>query len=132
MKEWVKSWNSSNAPSKQRKYRYNAPLHIRNKLMHVHLSPELRKKYSLRQIGVRKGDTVKILRGDNKNKSGKVSKVMLKTEKVYIEGIETMKKDGSSVQVPIKPSNLMITDLVLDDKKRKAKLEMKNKGKEKK
>lgn len=132
MKEWVKNWIASKNPSKQRKYRHNAPLHIRHKLMHVHLSPELRTKYDFRQFGVRKGDTVLIMRGDHKKKSGKVSRVMLKVEKVYIEGIVTIKKDGSTVQVPIKPSNLMITNLDLEDKRRKAKLEFKTKGKEKK
>tara|TARA_Y100000310_G_C20116863_1_gene549662 strand:+ start:116 stop:514 length:399 start_codon:yes stop_codon:yes gene_type:complete len=132
MKEWIKSWNASKNPSKQRKYRYNAPLHIKQKLMHVNLSLELRKKYDYRQFGIRKGDTVTIMRGDHKKKSGKVSKVMLKVEKVYIEGVETIKKDGSTVQVPIKPSNLRITSLDLEDKKRRKKLEMKIKDKEKK
>ena len=53
------TWNASKQPRKQRKYRYNAPLHTKQKFLQVHLSPELRKKYSLRNILVKKGDKVK-------------------------------------------------------------------------
>ncbi|MCW1309534.1 MAG: 60S ribosomal protein L26, partial [Candidatus Nanoarchaeia archaeon] len=38
MKYWSKKWKSSKKPSKQRKYRYNAPLHIRRKFLSVNLS----------------------------------------------------------------------------------------------
>ncbi len=125
--EWSKSWNGSKQPRKQRKYRFNAPLHIKQKLMHVHLSPELRKKYDQRQILIRKGDKVKVMRGQYKNKTGEISKVMLKVEKIYIEGIDNVKKDGSTVPIGFKASNLMITNLNLEDKKRKSKLKVEEK-----
>ena len=44
-KDWNKTWNSSTQPRKQRKFRHNAPIHIRRKLMSSTLSKELRKKY---------------------------------------------------------------------------------------
>lgn len=130
--EWSKDWNASIRPNKQRKYKFNAPLHVKQSLLGVHLSSELRKKYSLRNITVRKGDKVKILRGQYKKKSGKVNKVLLKNQKVYVEGIEITKKDGNKVQVPLHPSNLMITELDMTDKYRKAKIEKKKNTKEKK
>ena len=130
--EWSKSWNGSKQPRKQRKYRFNAPLHIKQKLMHVHLSPELRTKYGRRQILVRKGDKVKIMRGQHKNKSGEISRVMLKFEKIHIQGIDNVKKDGSTAPIGFKASNLMITILFLEDKIRKAKLKVKAKVEEKK
>jgi len=112
---------------KQRKVRYNAPLHVRQKYMHVHLSPELRKKYGVRNIMLKKGDKVKILRGQFKKKEVAVDRIDLKREKVYLNEVEFIKKDGSKTPYPLNPSNLMITTLNLSDKKRKAKLELKSK-----
>jgi len=127
--KWSKDWNASKRPNKQRKYRFNAPLHVKHTFLGTHLSPELRKKYGTRSITLRKGDKVKILRGQYKKKSGKVNKVLVQSQKIYIEGMEITKKDGSKVMVPFQPSNLMITELELTDKYRKEKLE---KTKEKK
>jgi len=41
---------------------------------------------------------------------------------VFVTGIEKIKKNGSKFLVSLAPSNLMITELNLKDKKRKAKL----------
>ncbi|MEE9525247.1 MAG: 50S ribosomal protein L24 [Candidatus Woesearchaeota archaeon] len=125
MKRFSKEWIKSKAPRKQRKYRYNAPLHIRNKFMSVHLSKELKEKHKKRNITVRKGDTVKILRGQFKGKTGKIDRVNLKSTKVYIQGIESTKKDGTKTFYPFNPSNLMIIELNLSDKKRAKSLERK-------
>ncbi len=124
--KWSKDWNASKRPSKQRKYRFNAPLHIQHTFLGTHVSPELRKKYGVRSITIRKGDKVKIQRGQYKKKSGKVNKILVKSQKIYIEGMEITKKDGNKVMLPFQPSNLMITELDLTDKYRKEKLEKKN------
>jgi len=123
MKTWSRLWNRTKEVRKQRKYVYNAPLHTKQKFVHVHLSPELRNKYSRRRLGVRTGDKVKILRGQFKKKVGKVNRVSLVFGKVYIEGVEAVKKEGAKVFYPIAPSNIMITELNLEDKRRKVKLE---------
>ena len=127
-KEWSRYWKSSKQPRKQRKYVYNAPLHVRRKFVSAHLSEELRKKYGRRSFPVRKGDEVEVMRGEFKGKRGKVSKVDLKKLKVYIEGITRKKVDGTEVQVPFNASNLKIIDLNLEDKERVKAL---TKGKEK-
>jgi large subunit ribosomal protein L24 len=119
------AWKSSTQVRKQRKYRYNAPLHIKQKLVHVHLSKPLREKYAIRNVQVKKGDKVKVLRGQFNKKEGKVERVDLKKEKVYVTGIEIIKKDGSKLVQSLHPSNLILVDLNLDDKKRKQKLENK-------
>jgi large subunit ribosomal protein L24 len=82
------------------------------------LSQELRKKHDRRNIPLRKGDTVKITRGKFKGKQGKVTEVKTKMEKIYIEKIQAKKRDGSSVNVPIKASNLQIIELNTEDRKR--------------
>ena len=86
--------------------------------MAAHLSKELRQKYKRRSIGLRKGDKVKVMRGQFKKKIGKVDQIDLKRTVVYVEGIDIIKKEGSKALFPIDPSNLMITELNLDDKKR--------------
>ncbi len=93
-----------------------------HKFMGSHLSAELRKKYGKRSIPLRKGDTVKVMRGKFSGKTGKVERINLKESKVYVQGIDREKKDGSKVFYPLHPSKLMITLLELDDKKRKTKM----------
>lgn len=117
------SWKESSQARKQHKFRYNAPLHIKQKLLHVHLSADLRQKYHTRNVQVRKGDKIKVVRGQWRKKEGKVEKVNLKKEKVFVTGVEIIRKDGTRVLTPLTPSNLMIIDFDLSDKKRKGKLE---------
>ena len=66
------TWKSSVQPRKQRKYQYNAPAHIKGKFLAAHLSKELKEKYGTRSIRVRVGDRVKVVRGTEKGKEGKV------------------------------------------------------------
>ncbi len=114
-----KSWKASKQPRKQRKYLANAPLHLRKKLLGTNLSKDLRKKYGKRTIAVKKGDTVKVMKGKFKGKKGKVNEVSLKFSKVAIDEIQVKKQDGSKVNVKLRPSNLQIIELNLEDKKRK-------------
>lgn len=122
-RKFSKSWNASKQPRKQRKFRFNAPAHIRQKFMGCHLSKELRKKYRRRSITVRKGDKVRVATGQYHGKTGKVDRMEVKNQVVYISGIDFTKKEGSKVMIKFHPSNLIITDLNLDDKKRVKKLE---------
>ncbi|MEM3405648.1 MAG: 50S ribosomal protein L24 [Candidatus Pacearchaeota archaeon] len=125
-KKFSIKWKSSKQKRKQRKYRFNAPLHIRKKLISANLSKELRKKYNRRSFPLRKGDLVKIMRGSFKGKSGKIEKINLKKLKVSIEGIQKQKKDGTKINIWFDPSKLQIIELNLEDKKRLKKLEDKN------
>ena len=125
MKKFSKDWKSSTKRSKQRKYRINAPLHIKQKLAHSHLSKDLRQKYGKRNASVRKGDKVKIMRGQFKKHEGKVERLDLKESLAFVSGVETTKKDGTKKMLPSHPSNLMIIELNLDDKIRQQSLERK-------
>ena len=117
-KKFITDWKSSKQPRKQRKYKANAPLHIRSKMVSSHLSKELAAKHKMRSITLIIGDKVKVMRGNFKGKTGTVEKIDRKKYKATITGIETIKKDGSKTKYPLDPSNLMITELKLDDKKR--------------
>jgi large subunit ribosomal protein L24 len=112
-------------PGKQRKKLFNAPAHIRHKLMAAPLSAELFAQRGVKALPVRKGDTVHIMRGDHKGFEGKVSRVDLKRFRVYIEGLTREKVDGTTVFVALHPSKIMIKTLNLDDKRRKAVLDRK-------
>jgi large subunit ribosomal protein L24 len=125
--KWSKHWKSSKQRRKQRKYIANAPLHIRKKLFSTNLSKDLRKKYNFRNIPLRKDDKVKVIRGQFKKHIGKVELLNYKKIKVYIEGINAVKKDGTKKFIPIHPSNLVIIELNLNDKKRKDIFERKKK-----
>lgn len=122
-KSFSKTWNSSIQPRKQRKYRHKAPLHLKKKYLAVTLSKDLRAKHAIRSIRVKKGDEVKITVGDYKGKQGKVSRVSVKYLRVYIENVLITKKDGSKKALSVDPSNLIITSLDLNDKKRAKKIE---------
>ena len=121
------SWKSSKQPRKQRKYLANAPLHLKKKFININLSKELRKKYEKRNISARKGDIIKIMRGKFKKKQGKIIEVNTKTSKISVEGIQIKKQDGSKVNIKLQPSNLQIIELNLEDRKRKKKVEVKEK-----
>lgn len=126
-----KSWIKSKKARKQRKYVYNAPLHIKAKFLSSPLSKELKEKYNRRNITLRKGDTVKIMRGSNAGKEGKVDFVFPKKGIVFIEGFEKSRGEGSKSRDPFKPSNLQIVAVDLSDKKRKEKLTPQKKGEDK-
>jgi large subunit ribosomal protein L24 len=105
-------------PRKQRKERFTAPLHRRQKYMHSPLSKELRAELKKRNAQVRKGDTVRVARGDHAGAEGLVEEVNLKRCTIKVAGVSNFKADGTEVPRPIHPSNVIITKLDLEDAKR--------------
>ncbi|MEM1550323.1 MAG: 50S ribosomal protein L24 [Candidatus Bathyarchaeia archaeon] len=123
--------SSSAKPSKQRKKLYSAPYHLRGKIMSAHLSEELRKTYGARSFPIRVGDVVRVMRGDYKGVEGKVIRVDREKYRIHIEGITRQKVDGTTVYIPIHPSNVEITKLNMDDTRRREILERRAKKSEK-
>jgi large subunit ribosomal protein L24 len=124
-KTFSKSWKASKQPRKQRKYRFHAPLHIRGESLNAHIAKELAVKHGIKRIRVRAGDKVKVMRGKFKGKEDKIDFVETKTGRVYVVGVERTKKDGSKAKISVHASNILITDLNLDDKTRLPKKEEK-------
>lgn len=118
-------WKSSKQKRKQRKFRFNAPLHIKRKFLSVKLSKELKIKYKKRNIVLKKGDKVKILRGGFRKQTGKVIKVNPKNSTIFVENMQNIRKDGTKNFYPIQASNLMLLELNMEDKARKKVLERK-------
>ena len=96
------------------------------------LDKALRTKYGMRNIEVRKGDEVKIMRGKFRGKQGKVGTVDVKHTRVQIDGVQRAKKGGEKVETWFHPSNVKIIVLNSDDRKRmkKGKIEEKVPAKE--
>ncbi|MEM3385542.1 MAG: 50S ribosomal protein L24 [Nitrososphaeria archaeon] len=115
----------STKPSKVRKRILNAPWHIKNKMLNARLSDELRSKYGVKTVRVRKGDSVKIVRGEFAGVEGKVTSVDLKTGRITVEGVFRENIRGEQVPVKIHASKIIITSLNLEDKLRKEKIETK-------
>ena len=121
----------SSKPRKQRNMLRNLPHHRRGRMLSAHLSPELRKKYGVRSMTVRKGDVVQITRGAFAGHVDKVSSVDRTRYLLHIEGVTIAKSDEKQVSRPVHPSNVMITKLDTSDPWRKKKLdELENKVRE--
>ncbi len=116
--DWSPTWKSSKQPRKQRKYLYNAPLHVRRKIIRAHLSKELKQLLKRRSVTVRVGDYVKIERGDFRDKTGYVIYIDTRNYRVYVDCAYITKKNGEKSYYPIHPSKLTVLKLNLTDKKR--------------
>lgn len=97
----------------ERKKYYTEKLHKRKSRLHVHLSKGLRgeMKVKKRAILVRKGDTVRVMRGPGMGKEAKVGRVSVLRRKVFVEGILVKNLRGKEVSVPLEPSNLLLLSL---------------------
>jgi large subunit ribosomal protein L24 len=105
---------------------YQAAVTTRSKLMCSHLSKDLQQKYHRRSVRVTEGDTVKVLRGEFKGVSGKITRVSTLRNGIAVEGIKKEKLKGGNLDVFIHTSNVLVTDLNTEDKWRINKVEGKN------
>jgi large subunit ribosomal protein L24 len=79
------------------------------------------RKAERQPVHVRKGDTVRVMRGDDKGKEGRIMKVFTKTGRVLIEGVNIVKKHRRArrpeeqsgiieMPAPVNASNVMLID----------------------
>merc|ERR1711939_1110644 len=128
---WRMKFNPAVASSrrKSRKAHFTAPSSVRRKIMSAHLNKELSHKHHVKSMPIRKDDEVIVVRGSHRGREGKVIQVYRKKYVIPIERVTREKSNGSTVNVGIHPSNVMITKLKLD-KDRRAILERKDTTKE--
>ena len=112
-------------PSKERKRMYDAPKHVKSSMVGASLSTDLREKYKVRSIRIRKSDSVKVLRGEYKGVEGKITKVFVEDGKINVDGVTHEKIAGGTVPIKIHASNVIVTSLNMDDSWRRKKLEKK-------
>ena len=117
-------------PTKVRNHQiYRATNQVLNKQISAPISKELRKKYTRRSARIMTDDTVKVIRGEYKGITGKVSKISIDSNSIAIEGNKKEKLKGEKIDVYIHSSNVIITTLNTDDKWRLKILEKKAKSK---
>uniref|UniRef100_A0A7R9WDJ0 KOW domain-containing protein n=1 Tax=Pseudictyota dubia TaxID=2749911 RepID=A0A7R9WDJ0_9STRA len=117
--------NVASSRRKSRKAHFSAHSEARRKIMSAHLSKELREKYNVRSMPIRKDDEVVIARGTHKDRTGKVITVYRRKYVIHVAGLTKDKQNGAPVQVGVQPSNCTITKLKID-KSRQAILDRKN------
>jgi len=111
-------------PRKQRWTLYNLPVHARRAQIAAHIESEYRDRLKItrRTITLRKGDTVRVMRGEFAGTTGKVLEVDTRARKVTVEGVTVATAKHVEKPRPVDPSNLLITKLDLSDPLRRAKL----------
>jgi len=116
----------SSKPRMQRLFRFNAPLHVRQKFVHSHVDKALKTKLNLKKSAVQlsKGDTVKIMSGSRKGTTGKVTRVNLRTGRINIDSLVKKNARGKEYNIPLSASSVYIIDLNLTDKYRAQKLKV--------
>eukprot|EP00929_Paragymnodinium_shiwhaense_P058524 TRINITY_DN292_c1_g4_i1.p1 TRINITY_DN292_c1_g4~~TRINITY_DN292_c1_g4_i1.p1 ORF type:complete len:133 (+),score=35.75 TRINITY_DN292_c1_g4_i1:80-478(+) len=120
----------SSSRRKSRKAHFTAPSHIRRIIMSAPLSKDLRTKYNVRSLPIRRDDEVMIVRGHYHDREGKVTQCYRKKFRIHIERVTRDKANGQTVPIGIHPSKVMITKIKLDSD-RKALLERKNRANKK-
>jgi ribosomal protein uL24 len=83
---------------KSRKAHFTAGSTLRRRIMSCHMSKDLKAKYNVRCVPVRKGDTVKVMRGSFKGREGKVTAAYRKRWCLHIEKIVKPKSNGKRPQ----------------------------------
>jgi large subunit ribosomal protein L24 len=121
------------ADTERKKY-HTEKLHKRKNRLHAHLSKELKSKLKVkkRAILVRKGDTVRIMRGPGKGKEAKIGDVNTVRRKVFVEGVVAETAKGRETPAPLEPSNLLLLSLEPTKERKKLFSEDAFKKKEKK
>lgn len=109
---------STKSPRKQRRRIRNAVNHEKKKLLKCRLDEFLQEEYGLRSLVIKKGDLVKIMRGQFRDTEGKVTAVSYRNVRVFLDNATITKADGKETTVPIHPSNLMLVKLELDDERK--------------
>ena len=117
-------------PSKNRNNKiYRAINQIISKQICAPLSKPLRKNYGRRSVRIMVDDTVKVIRGEYKGITGKVTKISTDSSGVAIEGNKKEKLKGEKIDVYIHSTNVIVTSLNTNDKWRLKILEKKPKSK---
>lgn len=118
--------NKTKSKRKQRKRFFNQPNHMRSKLFSTKLNEDLENEYGIKRLTIRNGDTVQVVRGEFKDMEGKVSKIDRQKGQLFIEGASIEKSSGTTFDIPIHPSNVVLTKIeTKKDKWRKKIIERK-------
>jgi large subunit ribosomal protein L24 len=92
---------SPKSPRKQRRQVKQNPTHARKSLLNCRLDEFLQEEYGLRSLHVKKGDLVKIMRGQFRDTEGKVIRVDHKNIRVHLDSATVTKSDGKEAKLEL-------------------------------
>lgn len=102
---------------KNRKRHFGADDAERRVRMSSGLSKELREKYKIKTLPIKKEDEVEVVTGDLSGKKGRVIDVKRAVYKVVLDITYREKKNGQIARYGIHPSNLRITGISMNDER---------------
>ena len=109
----------SSQARKVRKAFFNATKDEKHVQLSAKLSKELQEQYGIKRLPVRIGDEVKLSSGSQTKREGKVTQVKLTQMRIFVDSYTKEKLNGQSVQVPLHPSNVVLTKLKMDSARKK-------------
>ena len=105
----------SKKPRKQRKALFNYKNHQRSKLLSTRVADFLREEYGIKNLPLRVGDDVRIVKGEFKDFEGEVIEIT-KNQRAKIKEAKFEKSDGTEFNPSIHISNLIITKFIKEKK----------------
>lgn len=113
---------SPSSSRRQRKALYNAHTAKRRRLMSVPLSKDLRARFHRRALPLRKGDTVRILKGSYEGREERVAKVDRRSLAVTLDNVTSKTGESKQTPLPVRTGSLVLVHLNLADPWRRRRL----------
>ena len=120
--KFSKNLSSQRRISRKKYYKGNSD--AKRKSMSSRINKNLLKSLTTKSISIRKGDEVKVSRGSQKGKIGKIVQCSRKGLFIFIDSVTYKKVNGDDAYLPINPSNVQVQKLVMN-KERKFRLKRK-------
>ncbi|EQD36721.1 60S ribosomal protein L26 [mine drainage metagenome] len=117
---------SPHSPRRQRRALYTADSFQRRRRMTVPLSRELRARFHRRSIPLRKGDTVRVMRGSFIGREERVQKVDRRGYTVTLEHVTLKSGEEKLKPLPIRTNHLLLLRLNLADAWRREALQVRD------
>jgi len=115
---------SPHSPRRQRRAVYNADTFERRLRMTVPLSRELRSRFHIRSVPLRKGDTVRVMKGSFVGREERVAKMDRRSYTVTLDNVTLKSGEEKLKPLPVRTNHLLIVRLNLADAWRRRSLQV--------
>ncbi|MGP8073272.1 MAG: 50S ribosomal protein L24 [Thermoplasmata archaeon] len=115
---------SPHSPRRQRRAVYNADTFERRLRMTVPLSRELRSRFHRRSVPLRKGDTVRVMKGSFVGREERVAKIDRRGYTVTLDNVTLKSGEEKLKPLPVRTNHLLIVRLNLADAWRRESLKV--------
>ncbi len=118
------SRSSPHSPRRQRRAVFEATTAERRHRMTVPLSRELRKRFHRRSVPLRKGDTVRVMKGSYIGREERVQKISRRDYSVTLDNVTLKSGEEKLKPLPIRTNHLLLVRLNLADEWRRETLKV--------